>query len=41
MLQVLTSAIRGDTLAAAMIDLAIDGGKGRQTLEIADLKGRG
>lgn len=34
-------AIKVDTLAAAMIDLAISGGKGKQALENADLEEKG
>ena len=37
----MASAIRVDTLAATMIDLALNGRKGQQTLEIADLERRG
>lgn len=34
-------AVKVDTLAAAMIDLALSGGKGMQTLENADLEAKG
>lgn len=34
-------AIKVDTLAAAMIVLALNGGEGKQTLENADLEEKG
>ncbi len=40
MLYGVAKAIKVDTLAAAMIDLAISGGKGKQTMENADLEER-
>ncbi len=41
MLYGVAKAIKVDTLATAMIDLALSGGKGKQTLENADLEERG
>ena len=41
MLYGVAKAIKVDTLAAAMIDLAISGGKGKQTMENADLEEMG
>ena len=36
-----TKSIRVDTLAIAMIDVALNGRKGKQTLEVAQIEERG